>query len=103
MDLKGLKKVVINFRNERKWKKYHNPKDLGISLVLESSELLHHFQWKSKSDQKAYVKNHRSDIADELADILHNILLISEEFKIDLEKAFLSKIKKTAKKYPIKI
>ena len=35
MDIKELQKEVIEFRQERDWAQYHNPKDLAISLSLE--------------------------------------------------------------------
>ena len=102
MTLEELKEKVIEFRNRRDWKKFHSPKDLAISLVLEATEVLEHFQWKDQKEQDKYVKNHKENIADELGDVLHNILLIADEFKIDLEKAFLAKMRKNEKKYPVR-
>ncbi len=102
MTLADLKQKIIEFRDKRGWKKYHKPKDLAISLVLEATEVLEHFQWQNQRQQDEYVKKHKEDIADELGDVLHNILLIADEFNIDLEKAFLKKLAKTEKKYPIK-
>lgn len=102
MTLEDLKQKVIQFRDRRNWKKYHKPKDLAISLVLEATEVLEHFQWQNHKEQDAYVKKHKGDIADELGDVLHNILLIADEFDINLEEAFLRKLKKTEKKYPAK-
>ncbi len=102
MTLDDLKEKVIEFRDERGWKKYHNPKDLAISLVMEATEVLEHFQWKDQKEQDAYVSKYKEDIADELGDVLHNILLIADEFNIDIEEAFLKKLKKTEKKYSTK-
>jgi hypothetical protein len=34
----------LEFREERDWKKYHNPKDLAITISLEANELLENFQ-----------------------------------------------------------
>jgi len=97
-----LQQKVIEFRDKRGWKKYYKPKDLAISLVLEVAEVLEHFQWKDEKEQDKYVAKHKQEIADELSDVLHNILLIAHEFDIDIEKAFLEKLNKTEKKYPIK-
>ncbi len=102
MTLRELQKKVIEFRDRRGWKKYHSPKDLAISLVLEAAEVLEHFQWKNQKDQDEYIAKHKKDIADELGDVLHNILLIADEFDIDIESAFLKKMKKTEVKYPTK-
>ena len=38
-------KNVIKFRDDRDWKKFHNGKDLAISLSLEANELLELYQW----------------------------------------------------------
>ena len=45
---------VVEFRDSRNWKQFHNPKDLAISLTIEASELLENFQWKT-SDQSIAV------------------------------------------------
>jgi hypothetical protein len=34
MDIEGLEKKIIEFRDARDWEQYHNPKDLAISLML---------------------------------------------------------------------
>lgn len=39
---------VLKFRDERNWKQFHNPKDLAISISLESAELLEIFQWSAE-------------------------------------------------------
>ena len=41
MDIKELQEKVIHFRDQRDWGKYHNPKDLAISLSLEVGINLH--------------------------------------------------------------
>ncbi len=40
MDVKELQNKVIEFRDRLKWARYHNRKDLAISLFLEAAELL---------------------------------------------------------------
>lgn len=42
--LNELIKRIIEFRDARDWKQFHNPKDCAISLSLEASEVLEHFQ-----------------------------------------------------------
>lgn len=96
--MKHLQDKVIKFRDERGWDKFHNPKDLAISLCIEASELLENFQWKS--DQEAIVKN-IENIKDEMADVLIYLLMLSKELDVDLEKAVETKINKNAEKYPV--
>ena len=55
-DIKKLKDLVIEFRDNRDWKQFHNPKDLAMSLVLESTEFMEHFQWKSDEEIRSHLK-----------------------------------------------
>ncbi|MDD4238430.1 MAG: nucleotide pyrophosphohydrolase [Desulfotomaculaceae bacterium] len=88
---------LIEFRDQRDWKQFHNPKDLAISLVLEASELLENFQWKS-SEQA--VREKSKGIEEEMADVFTYLLLLSNEMGIDLEQAVIDKVAKNAEKYP---
>lgn len=100
--LRNLIKKIIKFRNARKWKQFHNPKDLAISLSLEAAEVLEHFQWKSKEEVEEYVKNNKNEIGKELADVFYWVLLMSHDLKIDLVNSFDKKMEENNKKYTIK-
>lgn len=100
-DIKQLTEKIIAFRDARDWKQFHNPKDLALSLVLEAAEVLEHFQWKSKEEIEEYVKTHKADIAEELADTFNWILVLSHDLGIDIMQAAQEKIKKNEQKYPI--
>lgn len=39
---------IYNFVKMRDWSKFHNPKDLAISISLEAAELLEVFQWSGE-------------------------------------------------------
>jgi dCTP diphosphatase len=92
---------VLAFRNERDWKQFHNPKDLAISLILEAGEVLEHFQWKDSEEIKRHIREKKSEIGDELADVLHHLLLMSHDMDIDLIEAFHKKMEQNRKKYPV--
>lgn len=96
--LNELKKQIIEFRDLRDWKKYHNAKDLALSLSLESSEVLELFQWKSSED---VLKNSKEKLADEIADVFNYLILLSEECGIDLLDASYKKLQKNIEKYPV--
>ncbi len=89
------------FRDARDWKQFHNPKDLALSLVLEAAEVMEHFQWKSPKEIEKYLKTNRQDVADELADTLYWILLMSHDFGIDVIDALDKKQTKNEAKYPV--
>lgn len=100
-DLKALQKKVIAFRDDRDWKQFHNPKDVAISLVLEASEFLEHFQWKNNEEASEHVKNKKDDVGDELADVLYWVLLLANDLEIDLPIALEKKLAKNNAKYPV--
>ena len=59
---------VIEFRDDRNWKQFHNPKDLAISISLEAAELLEVFQW---SADDVVCESKKDKIKEELADVVN--------------------------------
>jgi len=100
-DLEALKKKVVAFCEARDWKQFHNPKDVSLSLMLEAAEVVEHFQWKSKEEMERHVKDHKDEIAEEVADTFYWILLLSHYLEIDLVEAFHRKMKQNEAKYPV--
>jgi dCTP diphosphatase len=88
-----LKRKVREFSEERDWTKFHNPKDLAIALVLEASEVLEPFRFKSHFDN--------SELAKELADVLNILLRLADVLDIDLIHWFDQKMAENREKYPI--
>lgn len=102
--MKSLIKKIVKFRDQRDWKKFHTPLNIAISLQLEASELLEHFQWKSNDEfVKLYATNSkkRKAVQDEVADIFSYLLLFADSLNIDLEKIWKIKMKDNNKKYPV--
>lgn len=99
--LRTLMKAALKFRDERDWKQFHTFKDLAMTLSLEAAEVLEHAQWKSEKQVIQYLKKNKEHVADELADVLHVLLLLAEHADIDLTQAFAEKMKKNRAKYPI--
>lgn len=100
-DLTDLQKKIIDFRDRRNWKQFHNPKDSAISLLLEASELLEHFQWKTTAEVEQHLQDRGEDVAEELADVLYWVLLIAHDLDIDLASAGMKKLEKNEAKYPV--
>ena len=92
---------IVRFRDERNWRQFHNPKDMALSLMLESAELAEHFQWKNTEEIAAHIKECRQDIADELSDVLYWVLLMSHDLGIEIEPAFERKMQSNERKYPV--
>lgn len=100
-DLAKLAKKLRKFRDERDWKKYHTPKDLAISVSLEASELLEHFQWKTPQEAEKYVKEHKDKVAEELADVFNYVVALADTVGIDILDEAHKKLEKNSAKYPI--
>ena len=93
-----MKDVILKlrqFRDERDWKQFHNPKDLSMALSIEASELLEIFLWKSH--EEADVEK----VKEELADVFAYALLIADSYELDVNDIVLEKIRKNEKKYPV--
>jgi dCTP diphosphatase len=102
-DYAKLNELMVRIRafNEaRDWAQFHNPKDLAISLALEAAEVLEHFQWKSPEEMRRHLSDNNEQVADELADVLYWVLLMSDYFKIDMVEAMDRKMTQNEAKYP---
>lgn len=100
-DIKKLTEKIIAFRDARDWKQFHNPKDIALSLVLESAEVLEKFQWKNKEEIGEYINTHKDEIGEELSDVLYWVLLLSHDLKIDIAEALNKKMEQNERKYPV--
>jgi NTP pyrophosphatase (non-canonical NTP hydrolase) len=100
-DLDEMRSKIVQFRDDRNWKQFHNPKDLAISLLLEAGEVLEHFQWMKEVEQREKVLSHKQEISEELADVFSYLLLLCNELNINLSDAFEEKLQKSAVKYPV--
>ena len=92
---------IREFRDERDWGQFHNPKDMAIAISLEAGELLEHFLWKGPSEVEARVVSHRKEIEAELADISIYLFELAENLGVDLIDAMNRKITINAEKYPV--
>jgi len=90
--------MILKFRDDRDWKQFHNPKDLAISISLESAELLEVFQW-SGSDVSG--ENKKEKISEELADVINYCVLMADACNLDIDQIVQDKIKKNNEKYPV--
>ena len=89
---------VLKFRDDRNWKQFHNPKDLAISISLESAELLEIFQW---SADDTVCADKLDKIKEELADVVNYCVLMADACGIDLDEIVRDKIKRNSEKYPV--
>jgi dCTP diphosphatase len=97
-----LRKLVADFVAEREWQRYHDAKNLSMSIAIETAELMEHFQW-TRTDELPEVladSARRAEIVDEVADIACYLLSLANALEIDLSSAVRAKITKNCAKYP---
>jgi NTP pyrophosphatase (non-canonical NTP hydrolase) len=99
--IRGLTERVLRHRDERNWGQFHTPKELAISLCVESAELLSLMQWKTEPEVVQIVRQKREKIQDELADVMHSVLLLASDLDVNLGEALEQKLAKDAVKYPV--
>ena len=98
--LADLQKMIRKFVDDRDWDQFHNPKDLSISLSLEAAEVMEHFQWKNAAEMDEHAKKMKTEVGEELADVLYWVLLLANKLDVDLVDAFEEKMVKNETKYP---
>ena len=94
-DFSNITELLIKFRNERDWQKFHNPKDLAMALSIEASELMETFLWKNH-DEASILK-----VKEELADVFAYALLLSHHYGWNVSEIVAEKIQQNAVKYPV--
>jgi len=92
MDIKELTQHMHSFVRAKGWYEANSPRqqtlrNLAISLNLEASEVLEHFQWNGDLDDPG-------GLSDELADVTLYLLQIASLAGIDLEEAVMKKLDK---------
>lgn len=100
-DIKTMIEKIKKFRNERDWMQFHDPKNMAVSIIIEASELLEHFQWKTKDEVEKYIGENKNEVQEEIADIALYLFELADNLGIDLIDAMNKKLTKNALKYPV--
>ena len=99
--IRDLTTRVNAFRDGRDWKQFHNPKDMAVSISIESAELLEQFQWKNAKECETHLQENREAVADEMADVAIYLFELADLLQMDLGNEMLRKLDKNAAKYPV--
>jgi NTP pyrophosphatase (non-canonical NTP hydrolase) len=104
-NISKLRQLAQDFVDERDWNKYHNPKDLAISIAIEAAELMELFQWTGQKEVGKMVEDDDKllRIKEELADVMILCLNMGNTLDIDLSQAIAEKIEKNKAKYPAEL
>lgn len=94
-DIEEITNKLIEFRNDRDWEQFHNPKDLSLAISIEAGELLELFLWKNAEEAN------QEKVKEELADIFSFAFLLADRYGLDVKQIVLDKIKVNNEKYPV--
>lgn len=102
MTIAELQAEVDRFIEERDWKQFHSdPRTTLLALGAEVGEIMDIFRFTNLEEAKARAVERKTDVADEIGDIMYLLLMFCNQHGLDLEKAFTDKHRKRAKKYPV--
>lgn len=95
-----IRRMVLNFRDEHDWARYHDPKNLAEAISIESSELLENFLWKTVAESRQLEEKELENIREEIADIIIYLMYLCEELNIDMLDEIIDKIRKNELRFP---
>jgi NTP pyrophosphatase (non-canonical NTP hydrolase) len=101
MTISELQSGIRQFRDERNWLQFHNPKDMAAALAIEAAELQEIFLWKKPEEIDGIVQEKRGKIEEEMADVAIYLLELADLLQIDLLEAAATKLRRNAEKYPV--
>ncbi|MDI2031379.1 nucleotide pyrophosphohydrolase [Saccharopolyspora sp. TS4A08] len=92
------------FAAARDWEQYHTPKNLAMALSGEAGELVAELQWLSDDETKAGLAEGplKERLADEAADVMLNLVRLTDMCGIDLIEAANAKIERNETRFPPK-
>ena len=98
-----LEEIMADFVRQRDWEKYHEPKNLAMSIAIEAGELMELFQWSDHGKSHSFLSNARNKtmVAHEMADVLAYLLSLANVTGIDLASSFREKMALNKRKYPV--
>ncbi len=98
--LQELALYLREFAAKRNWDKYHSPKNLAGSVIIEAAELLEHFQWKTQQESNNLSADEKKEVAHEMADVLIYLTRMADLLDINLLDAAAQKVQLNSIKYP---
>ncbi len=100
MTLEALTQRIVAFRDARDWQPFHNPKDMAVAIAAEAGELLQHFVWKQPDQISQVVRDKRTEITDEIADVAILLFELADNLGISLAEAMQAKLDRNESRYP---
>ncbi|GAB4169178.1 MAG: nucleotide pyrophosphohydrolase [Geothermobacteraceae bacterium] len=98
--LADLRGAMADFVARRDWQKFHQPRNLSMSIAIEAAELMEHFQWDAPGTDEQPDAERKEEIAAEMADILLYLCSLANRLDIDLSAAAERKLERNRRRFP---
>ncbi len=92
---------IRDFVDARDWRQFHNAKDMAVAIAAEAGELMQHFVWQQDSQIEHRTREHRDEIASEIADVAILLFELADNLGLDLGEVMTSKIDRNEIRYPV--
>lgn len=103
MEIAALQDAAVVFARERKWERFHDPKNLAMALASEVGELNSILRWvaSSESDDVVARPDIRTRVEQEIGDVAIVLLLLCARTRIEFASAVTAKLALNARNYPL--
>jgi NTP pyrophosphatase (non-canonical NTP hydrolase) len=97
-----LQADLRQFRDERDWARFHDPKSLVLALMGEVGELAELFQWVPADEaiSQFATADRKARVAEEMSDVLIYLIGLAEVLDIDLLPAAQAKLADSRRRFP---
>jgi len=99
LDIENINREFREIASVNNWQAYHTPKNLAAAISVEASELLAEFQWLTAEESVALSASQKSQIGDEVADILIYLTELCVRLDINMVDAVNIKIEKNKHRF----
>lgn len=99
--LQALRDRLHQFRGDRDWEQYHDPKNLAEAISIEAGELLELFLWKRCDESCELDDSERNHLEQEMGDIVIYLVYLADAFGFDIIEAAMKKVDLNERKYPV--
>jgi len=98
-----LRRMMTDFVRERRWEKYHIPRNLAASVSVEAGELLELFQWLTPEEAAKRAKKDpafRKAVGEEMCDVMMYCISLANAMDLPVAQTIAAKMAKNRAKYP---
>lgn len=92
---------IRSFAAAREWQQFHNPKDMAVAIAAEAGELMQHFVWQQPDQVDDRAREHREEIASEIADVGILLFEMADILGMSLGEVMEAKIARNEERYPV--